>query len=514
LSISPGLRYENQDNIDSNLNFAPRIGFAWSPMFGRKQKPAPPIDTKLATTATPATASKPADAKSTTAATATPADAKSTTAANATPADAKTTASTSSVPAVKPTAAPPKPPSTVIRGGIGIFYQRFSEDYILSTERFNGINQQQFVVTDPTVLDLFPAIPAIEALNAFKLPQTRRQLSPDITAYTSLRGSVSVEHQISKNYRFTISYAFGRVTNSVRTVNINAPLGGTYNPLNPTSGVRPLGNSAGNILEYQANGYNRYQQLSFNASGTLFKKIGFWASYNLGKTKSIDGGSSGSPLDAYDFSNEWSRGNYDVRHRFYTGLNWQNKKGWSLNSFIVGSTGSPFNITTGKDTNGDNAFSERPAFAIDLTKPGVIVTPYGALDPNPVAGQKIIPRNFGQGPAFFSVSAGGSKTWKFGRAIPPPSPPAMAGAVVTTAAAAAPNAKPPAAPPVQRPYSFTFSVYANNLLNRNNRGNPVGNMSSPYFLKSTNSSGQFFFGPGGGGSGGNRNISVRVRLAF
>ena len=184
------------------------------------------------------------------------------------------------------------------------------------------------MVTDPAVLNLFPLIPPIEALSAFKLPQTRRQLSPDLTAYTSVRGSVSVEHQINKNYRLTISYAFGRITNALRVVNINAPLGGTYNPLDPTSGVRPLGKSAGNILEYQSSGYNRYQQLNFNFNGMLFKKVGFYASYNLGKTNSIDTGSSGSPLDAYDFSNEWARGNYDIRHRFYTSLNWQNKTGW------------------------------------------------------------------------------------------------------------------------------------------------------------------------------------------
>jgi hypothetical protein len=278
--------------------------------------------------------------------------------------------------------------------------------------------------------------------------------------------------------------------------------------------VRPLGKTAGNILEYQSNGRIRYDNVSFNVSGSLFK-VGFWASYTWSTTRGLDGGSSGSPLDAYDFSNEWGRAGYDVHHRFYTGLNWQNKKGWSLNSFIVGSTGQPFNITTGHDTNGDNAFSERPAFATDLNKPGVIVTPYGALDPNPVAGQQIIPRNFGQGPAFFTVSAGASKTWKFGKAIPPSAPPSMAGVVVsTTAAPPATGAKAPAKPPIQRPYSFTFSLYANNLLNRNNRGNLVGNMASPYFLRSTSTSGQFFFGPGGGGSGGNRNISLRMRLSF
>ncbi len=34
-TLSLGLRYENQKNIDSNFNFAPRLGFAWSP--GRQQ---------------------------------------------------------------------------------------------------------------------------------------------------------------------------------------------------------------------------------------------------------------------------------------------------------------------------------------------------------------------------------------------------------------------------------------------------------------------------------------------
>src|SRR5712692_10513744 len=42
LTISPGLRYENQDNISSNFNVAPRISFAWSPMVGGGKKTEPP----------------------------------------------------------------------------------------------------------------------------------------------------------------------------------------------------------------------------------------------------------------------------------------------------------------------------------------------------------------------------------------------------------------------------------------------------------------------------------------
>src|SRR5207237_9881604 len=145
LTVSPGLRYENQDNIDSNFNLAPRIGFAWSPMFGSKRKQAAPAEVKTTTATAPVSTPKPADAKNATAAT----------------------------PATTPKPAPPKQPTTVIRGGIGIFYNRISEDTILTTLRFNGVNQKQFVVTDPAVLDLFPAIPAIAALDAFAQPQPR-----------------------------------------------------------------------------------------------------------------------------------------------------------------------------------------------------------------------------------------------------------------------------------------------------------------------------------------------------
>ena len=470
LTISPGLRYENQTNIDSDDNFAPRIAFAWSPVFGGGKK-------------TPA-APKPA-------ATAPAANATATPAAPAAPASA-----------------PAGPPKTVFRGAVGLFYNRVSEDLTLTATRFNGINQQQFLVADPAVLDLFPLVPPIELLDAFSQPQIRRVIADDFVPWRSLRFMFTMERTLPKNVKLSLTYWHSRTRHSQRLVNINSPLAGTFIPGNPSSGERPLGNDAGNIFQYQSNGRSIGNSFNVNVNGTLMK-VNFWGGYSLNKARTTDQGQSGNPIDAYDFSNEWAR-SFNPLSFGYFGGSYTAPYGFTVNVFGVANSGNPFNITTGRDTNGDTFFSERPAFATDLNEPGVVVTPYGALDPTPSPGQTIIPRNFGRGPGFVSISLSLGKAFKFGPAIEPKTPPP--GAPRTTDAGSAQT--PPKPPPVQRPYTLAFSANINNLFNRTNEGSPVGNMSSPYFLKSPSGSNTFFFGPGGGGSSGNRVISLRVRFSF
>jgi hypothetical protein len=489
-TVSPGLRYENQTNVSSPLNFAPRIGFAWAPSFGRKKTTTPTADAKTQT----------ADAKN-----AAPASAPT---AQGVPKAASAATQTAAV-APKPPA-PPSQPKTVFRGGVGVFYNRVSEDVTLQSLRFNGVNQQQFVVSDPSVLDLFPAVPALSLLNSFALPQTRRVISPSLDPAYSLRASFSVERQLPGGVKASLSYSHSHSLRTQRTVNVNAPLAGTFNPQQPSSGVRPLGQGEGNILEYESNGKSVGNSLSVSVNGRV-RKLNFWTTYTLGKSKSRDNGTSGSPFDPYDFSGEWGRSNFDIRHFFYAGGSYPAPFGFSLNTFIVANSGTPFNITTGRDTNGDTFFTERPAFATDLSKPGVVVTPLGAFDPNPTPGQAVIPRNFAQGPSFFSVNMGVEKSIKFGRAIPPKQ--AAAGVSNGNIVTSANSPKPPPKQPVQRPYQLALSLNANNLLNRTNRANPVGNLASPFFLRSTSPSSLFIFGPGGNASG-NRQLLLRLRLSF
>ena len=150
-------------------------------------------------------------------------------------------------------------------------------------------------------------------------------------------------------------------------MNINAPLGGTFIPGQPNSGIRPLGPSAGNIFEYQPTGHVIGNSLNINLNGNL-KKANFWGGYSLGKQRNTDSGNSGSPFDAYDFTHEWARSNFSALSFVYGGGYYQAPHGINVNLFTIANSGQPFNITIGRDTNGDTLFTERPALATDLTK--------------------------------------------------------------------------------------------------------------------------------------------------
>jgi hypothetical protein len=462
LTLSFGLRYERQSNISSNLNFAPRFSFAWTPGAASGQRQ----------------------------------------------------------------------PRTVVRGGFGIFYDRIGENLALQALRFNGTNQQQFLVTDPDVLGLaqfnldgVTNVPSVETLTGFALPQTTRQMAEDLQAPYTIQSSLGIERQLPYNFTFSATFINSRTLHLLRTRNINAPLPGTFTPGVPTSGIRPLGD-VGNIYQYESSGRLNQNQLIIGVNNRLNRNFTLFARYALTKAESDTDGVGTFPVDQYDLSGEYGRSLLDVRHNFVIGGSVNAPWGIRLNPFIIASSGRPFNITTGRDTNGDTLFNERPAFATDLSKPGIISTPYGVFDPNPEPGQELIPRNFGTGPSTFTVNLGISKTFSFGgrsEAVAASNTSGgggrrgggggrrgggggFGGGRRGGGAGGAGGGSP------ESRYNLTIGVQIQNLLNRTNAGTPVGNLSSSLFGQSLSSAGGFGFGAGR--CPDNRCVSAQVRFSF
>src|SRR4029078_5301103 len=134
----------------------------------------------------------------------------------------------------------------------------------------------------------------------------------------------------------------------------------------------------------------------------------------FGKANSDTDGSGTFAANPYDFSSEYGRTSNDVRHRFTLFGTFRAPWAISLSPTLTVASGQPFNITIGRDLNGDVLFTDRPSLATDLNKPGVIVTQFGTFDMNPATGAVIIPRNYGQGPGSIISNLRISKTFGFG----------------------------------------------------------------------------------------------------
>jgi hypothetical protein len=382
-----------------------------------------------------------------------------------------------------------KPPRAIIRGGAGIFFQRFTSTGVLQAERQNGLTEQEIVVSDP---DFYPAICSTDTAACRGTPQqspTIYQIAPALRAPYTLTAGVGVDKPLGKKVTLSANYQFTRGQHLFLTRNINAPLPGTYHPAVPSSGIRPLGNDQ-NIYQYNSEGESMGSRFTINGNFQT-KRSGLFGFYRLSNLNTDTSGLGNFPSNQYDPLADYGRAAYDIRDRVLVGgferLPWR----FSINPFLIVQSSSPFNIVLGEDLNGDTQFNDRPAFATDLSRPSVVVTKWGTFDTAPMAGQKIIPINYGKGPGLIIANLRLNRSFNFGPKLPeppaPPAPPAPAGAKDAKPAVASP-AKTPAKPEkkeIERRYTWNIGITAQNILNHPNRAQPVGVLGSPLFGTST-----------------------------
>jgi len=406
---------------------------------------------------------------------------------------------------------------TVIRGGFGTFFDRVADSLTLQAIRFNGVNQQQYVVANP---DFYPLAPPVTDLHARQAPQAIRKVDASLQAPRIYQTAIGVERQLPRNTTLAVNYVFSRGAHMLRTRNINAPL---------ADGSYPLG-SPGVLYLYESSGSMRQNQLITNFNSRINPRISLFGFYALGSAKGDTDGAGTLPANSYDLRSEWGPTAMDVRHRVFIGGSITTFGGLSLSPFFTASSGAPFNIITGLDNNHDSVFNDRPAFATDPNAPGVVNTRWGLFKLNPGPGDTIIPRNYARGPAHYSLNLRLSRTWGFGsRGESGPSPDwrPMGG----------PGGGPGGGrhgggPPMMmgggrghggpggifgggstdKRFNLTLSMSVRNLLNTVNLSTPVGNLSSPLFGESLSLAGGF--GPMGGSPAANRRIDLQLRLSF
>jgi hypothetical protein len=373
-------------------------------------------------------------------------------------------------------------PKTVIRGGFGMFYSRFDISNTETAERYNGIVQQEFIINNP---NFFPNVPSIGSLTGSPTTSTIQEVSATLRAPYIMQSALTVERQVVRNTTVSVTYTNSHGLHMLRSEEFNAP---------------------GPVYLMESSGLYNQNQLITNVNSRLNNNVSLFGYYTLNRAMSNTDGLSTFPGSPYTMAGEYGPAATDIRHRAFIGGSLNTKWNVRLSPFIVVQSGAPYDITIGQDIYGDTLFTARPGIPTDLSKPGLIDTKYGWLDPNPTPGEQILPRNSGRGPGLISVNMRLGKTIGFG--------PEREGAGAPGAVGAGHNSGYHSIfsdIPTSRRYNLTISLSARNLLNHVNEGPIIGQITSPLFGEANQVAGGYgAFAE----TANNRRLELQMRFTF
>jgi hypothetical protein len=415
-------------------------------------------------------------------------------------------------------------PKTVLRGGFGLFYTRFSQSLVLNADRLNGVTQQQYAVSCPSSqpppcsnINFFPFVPTASNLPAETLSPIY-QISPVLHAPYIMQTAFSMERQITKIANLTLTYLNARGVHQLMSLVGNAPQPDP--PLYPFSGLTDP------IFQYTSAGVFRQNQLIANFNVRAGSKVSLFGYYSLNYANSDPIGSTSNgtfsnnfPSDQYDVKLDYGRASFAIRDRVFFGGTIGLPYAFRLSPFMIFNSGTPYNVTVGQDLANDLQFNVRPAFATDVT--GSCLSPTQACHyVVPTTPSSQIPINYLTGPSNFTLNLRLAKSFGFGPELGKNAaqsgggaggggPRMGSGPGGGSFGRGGPGGMFGGGPATTRRYNLTFSVNARNVLNRVNAATPVGVLSSPNFGQSIALAG----GPFSTGAA-NRKIELQAMFNF
>ncbi|HYN10382.1 MAG TPA: carboxypeptidase regulatory-like domain-containing protein [Vicinamibacterales bacterium] len=240
------------------------------------------------------------------------------------------------------TYSPLKSGKTTFRGGVGYFSDWLGTSTYEQTLRVDGFRQQEFNVLNPEYPD--------PGLGGATPPTNRYLLRDGLVLPASLGANIGVDQALTSSLRLNVGYSFRKGSHLLRGRNLNAP----------ESGARPDPRFS-NIVEVQSDAGSRTHALNIGASLMMlnWRQTFFHANYTLGSTKTNTTGAFGLPANGDDLAAEW--GLAAARHRVGGMISMQPIRNFGVSMNFRAQSGTPYNVTTGADGNGDGLFNDRPA---------------------------------------------------------------------------------------------------------------------------------------------------------
>lgn len=225
---------------------------------------------------------------------------------------------------------------TTLRGGVGRFFNWYESDIYEQALRLDGVRETETLIENPAWPEAQAGISASRSTRVFA--------SPALTLPRALRSSLGLERSLVGRLRLTGEYSLVRGANELRSRNRSVP-----------------GSSLSRReIESTARSTRHLVDVRLNLMPSPAAKAGFFVGYLWQDARNETDSALSLPAKEDDLRAERGRASNGARHRVFGLVNLNPTKAISIGALVQSQSGNPFDVTTGRDENGDAVFNDRP----------------------------------------------------------------------------------------------------------------------------------------------------------
>jgi hypothetical protein len=263
-----------------------------------------------------------------------------------------------------------KSPVTVLRGGYGIFYDRFALTDYLTTLQQNGIVQVPSTYINPGSTCAPGQTQNCGSVTPSRLSITR--LGPGTRSSYTLQTAIGFDQQLGRIGTLSVNYLNARGVheflkrNFLDTAAAGSPL--------------PVGTPIYDF-QFQSGAVYRENQLLINARTTL-RHMSLFGFYSLNFADANTTGSGFIPTSNSNTRIDYGRATFANRQFGVFGGSIQLPYAFTASPFIIARSGTPYNITSGLDPNGTSVYNARPYFVNGSSGNCAVAADFSGTNPN------------------------------------------------------------------------------------------------------------------------------------